>query len=57
MAIKYIPNDQSVTLSGQKEYEKMVLDLLKCTIDGLSRVEKQLEKLTDEEIDHDERKL
>jgi hypothetical protein len=55
--IKFIPDDQNVTLLGQKEWEAKVIDLLKCTIEGLHRVEKQLEKLTDEEIDQDETKL
>jgi hypothetical protein len=53
--IKYIPDDTAVSLVGQEEYEQLVINLLKCTINGLHRVEKQLEKLTDEEIDHDER--
>jgi hypothetical protein len=52
--IKFIPNDQSVSLIGQEKWEQMVLDLLRCTTNGLHRVEKQLEKLTEEPIDEDE---
>ncbi len=57
MAIEFKPFNNSIKLEGQEVYEKMVLDLLKCTIDGLHRVEKQLEKITDEEIDDDERTI
>lgn len=57
MAIKFIPDDTSVSLEGQEQYEATVLSLLKCTVEKLHRVEKQLEKITDEEIDQDERAL
>lgn len=57
MAIKFIPFDNTTKLEGQEAYEAMVMKLLKDTIDGLHRVEKQLEKITDEEIDQDERCL
>jgi hypothetical protein len=55
MAIKFIPEDTEVSLKGQKEFEALVLSLMKRTINGLHKVEKQLEKITDEEIDNDER--
>ena len=54
MAIKFIPSNQEVTLAGQEEHQKALLSLLRCAINGLNRVEKQLEKLTDESIDDDE---
>jgi hypothetical protein len=57
MAIEFKPDTTEVSLQGQKEWESKVLNLLKCTIDGIYRVEKQLEKITDEEIDQDEGKL
>jgi hypothetical protein len=54
MAIKFVPRSTKVSLEGQEAYEKMVLSLLKCAINGLNRVELQLEKITDEEIDQDD---
>lgn len=54
ISIKFIPQDKGVTLEGQTPHEKELINLLKATINGLHRVEKQLEKLTDEEIDCDD---
>lgn len=57
MAIKFIPSNQEVTILGQKEHEAKLLDVLKCVVNGLHRVELQLEKLTDESIDSDEENI
>jgi hypothetical protein len=54
MAIEYRPLSSTVSLTGQDEHEAELTNLLKETINGLNRVVKQLEKITDEEIDKDE---
>jgi len=54
MTIKFIPSNQGVKLLDREKQDKMIIDLLKCTINGLKRVELQLEKLTEEEIDPDD---
>ena len=57
MAIKFIPSNPEVAITGNEVHEKSLVALLKCVINGLNRVEKQLEKLTDEEIDQDDGRL
>lgn len=57
MAIKFVRSNQGVKLLDREEYDTAVLNLLKCAINGLHRVELQLEKLTDDEIDSDDGKL
>lgn len=54
MTIKFVPSSQGVKLLDREMHDKAVLDLLKCAINGLKRVELQLEKLTEEEIDADD---
>jgi hypothetical protein len=54
MAIKFIPEDKGVIIEGRELQDKLVLDMLKCLVNKMNRVELQLEKLTGEEIDCDD---
>jgi len=57
MAIKFIPSSDKVQLVGQEAHEAELKSLLTCAINGIHRVELQLEKLTDDKIDSDDGRL
>jgi hypothetical protein len=54
MAIRFIPSSKNVILEGRDAHDKEVISLLKCLINRVNRVEKQLEILTEDEIDTDD---
>jgi hypothetical protein len=54
MAIKFVPSDKGVKLEDRDGHDKQVLSLLKYLANKLNRLELQLEKLTDQEIDPDD---
>lgn len=57
MGIKFIPTNQEVIAVGEEAYRSEISGLLRTLIDGIHRVEKQLEKVTEEPLDEDERRL
>lgn len=54
MAIKFIPSNKEVIISGEDTFKASILSLLCVTVNKLNRLELQLEKLTDEEVDSDD---
>jgi hypothetical protein len=56
MAIKFIRSSREVTRDTEQR-DAYIQELLISTVNGLHRVEKQLERLTEETIDNDEETL
>lgn len=52
-SILFIPTDTEVTLNTAAR-DAEFKTLFKCMLNKLNRLELQLEKITDEEVDHDE---
>ena len=57
MTIKFLPEDKGVIIEAEDDFRKQLLSLLVCTVNGLNRVELQLEKLTEDKIDPDDGRL
>jgi len=49
-AIKLIRENKEVTIKNGKERDEILFSLLADMVNGLTRIEKQLEKLTDEPL-------
>ena len=57
MAIKFKPLSNEVKVVGQEAHQAQLLSLMRCILNEVNKVQKQLEKITDQEIDHDDGRL
>ena len=51
MAIKFIPQEKGVVVEGEEAFKSEMASLLACMINGLHRVELQLETLTGDAVE------
>ena len=53
MSIKFIPFDTEISLKGQKAWEREVIVKLECLEVAITKLEKQLEFVTEEKVEID----